>query len=198
LNEFFADTIASCPQLAARLASATLVDDVVHATGNYSYNGKICSGERFLLLGDAFAFVDPVFSSGVFLAMHSGFVGAEVVATTLDKPAEAARARKAFERDMRKGPREFSWFIFRMTNPTMRGFFMYPANPMRVKEALLGLLAGDIYGKTPLWTSLLAMKALYYAVSLGNPRRTWAAWKRRRVSVRDVGPLQGETLVKGT
>jgi flavin-dependent dehydrogenase len=194
MREFFADTIALCPRLAERLQGATLVDDAVHATGNYSYRGTACAGERFLLLGDAFAFVDPVFSSGVYLAMHNAFEGAKVVAETLDRPAHAARARRAFERYMRHGPREFSWFIYRVTNPTMREFFMYPRNPMRVKEALLSLLAGDIYGGSPLWPSLYAMKGLYYLFSALHPKRTWAAWRRRRRNVRDLGMLDGETI----
>ena len=194
MREFFADTIAMCPQLAQRLQGATLVEETVHATGNYSYGGTCCTGDRFLLLGDAFAFVDPVFSSGVYLAMHNAFRAAGVVGETLDHPARAARARRAYERYMRRGPREFSWFIYRVTNPTMREFFMYPRNPLRVKEALLSLLAGDIYGDTPLWPSLYAMKGLYYLVSALHPRRTWAAWRRRRLNVRDLGLLSGETI----
>lgn len=195
LKDFFADTIALCPKLAERLENATLVDDVVHATGNYSYSATHCSGDRYLLLGDAFAFIDPVFSSGVFLAMQSAFEGAEVVATCLDRPGtEATRARRRFEALMRKGPREFSWFIFRVTNPTMREFFMYPQNMFRVKEALLSLLAGDLYRGTPIWRSLRILKTLYYLVSLGNARRTFHAWKLRRRNIRDLGPLQGETI----
>jgi flavin-dependent dehydrogenase len=196
LKDFFADTIAMCPQLAARLQSATLVDDMVHATGNYSYTSTHCSGERYLMLGDAFTFVDPVFSSGVYLAMHSAFESTAVIAAALDQPAQAAPARQRFERYMRKGPREFSWFIFRVTNPTIREFFMYPENPFRVKEALLSLLAGDIYGKTPIWRSLAVLKTLYYLVSAGHPRRTWDAWRRRRSNIRDLGPLAGENIAE--
>ena len=194
LKEFFYDTIATAPELARRLEHATLVDDAVHATGNFSYNSRHCSGERYLMLGDAYAFIDPMFSSGVYLAMHSAFDGAEVVATHLDRPAEAARARKVFEKTMRKGPREYSWFIYRVTNPTIREMFMYPANPLRVKEALMSLLAGDIYGKTPYWLSLKAFKGIYYMISLGNIRRTFAGWKRRRHNIRDMGLLKGETI----
>jgi flavin-dependent dehydrogenase len=185
LEDFFADTIALCPALAARLAGAERVSEV-HATGNYSYTSRESSGERFLMLGDAYAFIDPVFSSGVFLAMQSAFAGVEVVEQTLERPAAAAAARRRFDRTMRHGPREFSWFIFRVTNPTLRGFFMDPGNPFRVKEALISLLAGDIYGNTPIWRSIFAIKALYYLVSLGNFRRTWRAWKRRRANIRDV------------
>lgn len=198
LREFFADTIALCPQLAERLKHAALVDDAVHATGNYSYTSSHCAGDRYLILGDAFAFIDPVFSSGVFLAMQSAFEGARVVSTRLDQPAAAPQARKAFEAMMRKGPREFSWFIFRVTNPTMREFFMHPRNMLRVKEALLSLLAGDIYGNTPIWRSLRVLKGLYYAVSLGHALRTWRAWRRRVQNIRDLGPLQGETVIKHT
>ena len=186
LPAFFRDTIALCPELAQRLEGAELVDDAVYATGNYSYSSSRSSGERYLMLGDAYAFIDPVFSSGVYLAMQSGFDGADVIATALDKPREAAAARAAFDKRMRFGPREFSWFIFRVTNPTMREFFMSPANPMRVKEALLSLLAGDIYGKTPIWGSIRIMKALYYLVSIGNLGRTVRAWQRRRINIRDV------------
>jgi flavin-dependent dehydrogenase len=196
LREFFDDTIALCPQLKARLAGATLVDDMVHATGNYSYHSTHASGERYLMVGDAFTFIDPVFSSGVYLAMHSAFEGAEVVATCLDRPADGAAARRRFEAGMRKGPREFSWFIFRVTLPTIREFFMYPRNPLRMKEAVLSLLAGDVYGSSPIRGSLLALKAMYYLVSLTHPRRTIAAWRRRRMNVRDLGPLKGETVIE--
>jgi len=185
LTEFFGDTIALCPGLVERMRGAERVSEVT-ATGNYSYSSTTSSGERFLMLGDAYAFVDPVFSSGVYLAMQSAFAGLDVVEATLDRPRAAAAARRRFDRSMRRGPKEFSWFIFRVTNPTMRGFFMDPRNPLRVKEAMISLLAGDIHGKTPIWPSIFAIKALYYLVSLGNFGRTWRAWKRRRANIRDV------------
>ena len=81
--------------------------------------------------------------------MQSAFEGADVVETALDR--RERRRPRALSTSLQHGPREFSWFIFRVTNPTMREFFMAPHNPLRVKEALLSLLAGDIYGKTPIW-----------------------------------------------
>jgi len=186
LPEFFRDTIALCPELEVRLKSAKLVDERVYATGNYSYASARSSGERYLMIGDAYAFVDPVFSSGVLLAMQSAFDGADVVEAVLDRRRDANALRRAFDRNVQHGPREFSWFIFRVTNPTMREFFMAPQNPFRVKEALISLLAGDIYGATPIWRSIFVLKALYYLVSIGNLRRTVRAWRRRRVNIRDV------------
>ncbi|WP_397409062.1 NAD(P)/FAD-dependent oxidoreductase [Polaromonas sp.] len=196
LREFFMDTIAMAPELKRRLASATLVDEAVHATGNFSYSSTHATGDRYLMLGDAFTFIDPMFSSGVYLAMHSAFDGAELVATALDQPADLPAVRKSFEAMMRKGPSEYSWFIYRVTNPTIREMFMHPANPLRVKEALLSLLAGDIFGKTPFWGRLRMFKAIYYGISLANFRRTWAGWKRHRTAIRDVGALKGETILK--
>ncbi len=196
LPGFFADTIALCPPLALRLKDALLVGGQVHATGNYAYSSDHCTGDRYLMLGDAYAFIDPVFSSGVYLAMHSAFEGAELVAAHLDQPAQAAALRRRFEAMMRHGPREFSWFIFRVTNPVMRNLFMYPQNPMRVKEALLGLLAGDIHGKTPLWGALRKLKAMYYLFSLIHLPRTVRAWLRRRRNIRDLGALNGETVLE--
>ena len=186
LPDFFRDTIAMCPELARRLEGATLVDERVHATGNYSYASTQSSGERYLMLGDAYAFVDPVFSSGVYLAMRSAFSGADVVEAMLDGRSEAKAVRRAFDKGMQHGPREFSWFIFRVTNPTMREFLMAPQNPFRVKEALISLLAGDIYGQTPIWRSIRILKALYYVVSIGKLGRTVRAWKRRRINIRDA------------
>ncbi|MBX3636596.1 MAG: tryptophan 7-halogenase [Rubrivivax sp.] len=194
LREFFDDTIAMCPRLAERLKDAALVDDKVWATGNYSYGSTVASGERWLMVGDAYAFVDPVFSSGVYLAMASAFQGAELVATALDRPHEAAAARRRFDAHMRKGPREFSWFIFRMTNPAIRELFMHPRNPLRTKEAVLSLLAGDIFGRTPMWASLTAFKGVYYVNSLLHPWRTWAAWRARRENIRDLGAVEGENV----
>jgi hypothetical protein len=118
--------------------------------------------------------------------MQNAFDGAAVVGAVLDGSRDAKALRRTFDRNVQRGPREFSWFIFRVTNPTMREFFMDPRNPLRVKEALLSLLAGDIYGKTPIWGSIRVMKALYYLVSIGNLRRTLRAWRRRRINIRDV------------
>jgi flavin-dependent dehydrogenase len=195
LKEFFLETLAMSPPLAARLQGAQLVDDKVYATGNYCYSASQCSGARWLMLGDAYGFIDPVFSAGVYLAMASAFKAQEVVAASLDRPPAAAAARRRFEAHMRKGPREFSWFIFRMTNPAMRALFMSPSNVMRAKEAVLALLAGDIFGSTPIARSLGFFKLVYYANSLLDWRTTWRSWRTRRRNIRDVGALHGENIV---
>jgi flavin-dependent dehydrogenase len=176
---FLLDTIALCPPLAERLRNASLVSPVT-ATGNYSYCADRSVGESYLLLGDAFTFIDPVFSTGVYLAMHSAFVGADTIERCLDKPAEARSALKAFDVTMRRGPRVFSWLIYRVTTPILRDIFMAPSNRWRLKEAVLSVLAGDIYRGTPYGLRLLAFKAIYYLLTMLQPRASWHAWRKRR------------------
>lgn len=187
LPEFFLQTIALCPPLAQRLESATLACEV-EATGNYAYSCRRAHGDNFLLVGDAYAFVDPVFSSGVMFAMQSGIAAAEAIDEALRLPARRAQAFRRFERRTRHGPRVFSWFIYRMTRPAMRELFMSPRNLLRMKEALLSLLAGDIFGTTPIWASLRAFKLVYYATSLAHPRASLAALRTRAKTMRPVQP----------
>jgi flavin-dependent dehydrogenase len=54
-------------------------------TGEYSYRGEHCAADGVVLVGDAFAFLDPVFSSGVFLALKSGEMAADAVDAALEK-----------------------------------------------------------------------------------------------------------------
>jgi flavin-dependent dehydrogenase len=185
LQQFLLDNIALSPQLQARLAKAELVSKV-EATGNFSYVSERCHGANYLMLGDAYAFIDPVFSSGVWLAMHSGVIGAQTIHTCLTAPARAPSALRQFDRTMRHGPQVFSWFIYRMTNPIMRDIFMQPSNVFRVKEAILSVLAGDVFGKTPIWRSITIFKVIYYSANLVQPRRAYSAWRKRRANIRPV------------
>jgi flavin-dependent dehydrogenase len=175
---FFLDTIATVPALAERLSEAQLVSPVT-ATGNYAYSADSATRRNCLLLGDAYAFIDPMFSTGVYFAMHSAFVGADTVEACLDRPQQSARALKAFESVMRRGPRMFSWFIYRATSPALRDLFMKP----RIRDlqaGVLSVLAGDVFRDTRVGPRLLLFKTLYYMSSFIHLRRTLAAWKKRR------------------
>jgi len=185
-ERFLLDTITLCPALAERLHDASLISPVT-ATGNYSYTAERTTGRNYLMLGDAFAFIDPVFSTGVFIAMHSAFVGADTVGTCLDNPRRAAAALKTFDASMRRGPEIFSWYIYRVTTPSLRHLFMNPLNRLRVQEALLSVLAGDIFRGTPIRLRLIFFKALYYFYSVANLKHSLLAWRQRRRAIRDSG-----------
>ena len=181
-DQFFLDTIALCPALAERLRDAKLTAPAT-ATGNYSYVADRTMGRNYLMLGDAYTFIDPVFSTGVLLAMQSAFVGADTIETCLERPAQAGAALRRFDAAMRRGPGIFSWLIYRVTTPAIRALFMAPSNRFRVQEALISVLAGDIYGQTPWRARMLVFRAIYYLKSAWLLRQSVAAWFRRRRSI---------------
>lgn len=183
--QFLLDTIAMCPALVERLKDAKLVSPVT-ATGNFSYMSERSSGENYILLGDAFAFIDPVFSSGVFLAMNSAFVGAEAVEACLSKPRQAARALREFDKAMMHGPKVFSWFIYRITTPAMRDLLMYRGSDSKIKKALVSVLIGDVFGKRSYAFWLFMFKTMYYLLSLSDLKGSFMAWRKRKRSIRVV------------
>jgi flavin-dependent dehydrogenase len=186
-ERFLLDTIALCPALSERMRGAALVSPVT-ATGNYSYSSSgRGAAENYIMLGDAFAFIDPIFSTGVFLAMQGAFEGADTVETCLDHPRRAQRALRAYDASVRRGLRVFSWFIYRINTPGLHHVFMNPNNRFRLRDALLSLLAGNIFIRTRLAVRLLALKILYYLFSAADLRRSWAAWKKRGQATRDSG-----------
>ncbi len=165
-TSFLHSLIAMAPALAERLADATMVGEA-QATGNYSYRADRISGPDFLMVGDAYAFIDPVFSSGVFLAMKGGFLAADVVQTCLHgTQAQAERAQQQYATDVSKSLQRFSWYIYRMTRPAMRDLFMNPRNFFRIQEALLSLLSGDVFGPSPIRPRLLLFRGIYFIKTL--------------------------------
>jgi flavin-dependent dehydrogenase len=187
VTNFLMETVKLCPGIAERLANAKLTGPAT-ATGNYSYKAKSMSGPGYLLLGDAFAFIDPVFSTGVYLAMNSAFVGCETVETCLQTPAKADRALREFDARVRHALDTFSWYIYRVTTPALRDMFMGPRNIFRVQEAMLSLLAGDIYGPSVIRRRLIVFKIIYYASSLRRLRRSLLAWRSHKRAIAETAP----------
>jgi flavin-dependent dehydrogenase len=162
VTTFFHDTIAKAPKLAERLSDATMTGPAT-ATGNYSYRASNMAGRNYLMVGDAYAFIDPVFSTGVYLAMNSAFRAADTVTAVLRDPPQAERALARFDADVRRGIDRFSWFIYRMNQPALRDLFMNPRNVWRLQEAMMSLLSGDVFRRSPVHRRLTVFKALYYA-----------------------------------
>ena len=63
---------------------------------------------------------------------------------------------------------------------------MEPRNPLRMQEAVLSLLAGDLFRGTPIYWSLRAFKGVYYLTTLANLRRCIGAWRRRKQAIKEV------------
>ena len=165
LEEFFQQTTQLNPQLAERLQSSSASMPVT-ATGNYSYFNENIAGQNWLTVGDACAFVDPVFSSGVHLAMHSAKVAAQTIDKIFKQPRNTTKYLTQYEATVKRGLSQFSWLIYRMTKPAIIDMFMNPRNVFRVQEAVMSLLAGDVYHNNLAKRRLTLFKIIYYLKSL--------------------------------
>jgi len=169
LSSFFMAAIASCPEIARRLKDAQPVGPIA-ATGNYSYGAKRTSGRNFILIGDASAFIDPVFSTGVYLAMTTAFRGADAVDACLRDPRGSPKILRRYDATTRKALNAFTWFIYRIREPAMRSLFISPRNWFRVEEAVLALLAGDIFAGRSVRMRLHIFRIIYYITKLTQLR----------------------------
>lgn len=182
-STFFLKTLKElCPPLWERVKDAKLMAPAT-ATGNYSYTSEHMAGDRYVMVGDAFAFVDPVFSSGVYLAMMSAQMAADVVEGSLRDPAAAPRLNRAFEQRVRRGLRTFQWMIYRMTSPLMRDLLMKPRDIFGVQRAVISFLAGDVYDRGPVRRRMFAFRGIYYLSSLKHWRRALRAVLNRRRAI---------------
>jgi len=183
VDEFLWDTLQLNPMVAERMKDARLLAPAL-ATGNFSYQSDRLYGDGWLMVGDSFAFIDPVFSSGVYLAMNAAERGATVVDAMLRNGdvtvAANRRLLRDYERTIRRGLKWFSWFIYRITTPAMRRMFMHPRNNFHMEEAVLSLLSADVFDKTPIERPLTVFKLIYWAATVWYWRESLASWRQRQ------------------
>jgi flavin-dependent dehydrogenase len=176
---FLQQTLAGVADIAARMTEAERVAPV-HVTGNYSYACRRMAGPGWIAIGDAYTFIDPVFSSGVFLAMDSAEQAAAVVDGALRAPSREAALQRAMARRLGRGLRWFRWFIQRFMSPTMGRLFGNPSNVFQLEQAVISLLAGDIFDSPRVRRRLRLFQAIYYFTAIGQAPRALADWWRRR------------------
>jgi len=160
-DEFLRETIELCPGASARCRNARQVMPS-RVAANYSYFSRRQVGAGYAMIGDAFAFVDPVFSSGVYLAMSSATRIVPVVERWLAGEQRAYRREaRRYGRTVRRGLDTFCWFIYRFTTPTMRRLFERPRKLFKLEQAVVSMLAGDVYEGRELRLRLALFKTVY-------------------------------------
>ncbi|HEX7815557.1 NAD(P)/FAD-dependent oxidoreductase [Dyella sp.] len=179
--EFLMQTLRANPALWARMERAELVGDEVRVTGNYSYDSDCMGGPGWLLIGDAFAFLDPVFSSGVYLAMSGAEKAADVVDEALREPGREARLIRQLERRQRRGMRRFAFFIYRFNGPVMQYLFRNSRGFLQLDQGVTSMLAGDVFDSFPVWWRLQVFR-LVYAIQALRDRRRWSAERKLRLA----------------
>ncbi|RCS29562.1 NAD(P)/FAD-dependent oxidoreductase [Rhodanobacter denitrificans] len=176
--EFLLDTLKLNLALWRRVERAGLIGNEVHVTGNYSYDATRMGGPGWVLVGDAFAFLDPVFSSGVYLAMDGAERAADMVDAALREPRRERALLRRLERRQRKGMARFAFFIHRFNGPVMRQMLRSPRNTWQLEQAVISMLAGDLFD-TPKVLRRLQLFKLVHAISVLRD------WRRSRAERRD-------------
>lgn len=137
------DAVAKAtPNVAALLAGARAVSEA-RFEADYSYLHSLQAGDRFVLVGDAGAFLDPIFSTGVLLAMQSGVEAAAAISAGLRDGDLSARRFRAFERQVVKRYRHFRRLVVSFYDPAFRDLFLSPSSRFGLYEAVLSTLAGN-------------------------------------------------------
>ena len=144
-EEVFNRIVESCTVMRERMAEARLRNQI-QTTGDFSYHNKRLVDRRLLRVGDAAGFMDPIFSAGVYLAMHSGKLAAEFVGQSLTAGDDGARRFRVYERRVYRAMK-FYWRMVEgyYTTPFME-LFMEPRDKFSMPAAITALLAGEIEG----------------------------------------------------
>jgi flavin-dependent dehydrogenase len=170
LDGLYAEMIRRCPHVARRLAGAERATEI-HRVANFSYMNEPLVGDRFLAVGDAVAFVDPIFSSGVHIAIQSGELAARVVDEALADGRFTAARFAPYQRAVERGLQPFFRFIHKYYEPAFFEVFLRPKSGW-VLEAVLSVLSGGAFMRMG-WSTRLALAVLFAAARMN-------LWARRR------------------
>lgn len=145
LGEIFMREVAKQPWMIERLEHATRIDGF-RVTSEFSYRSRHCAKDGLLLIGDAFAFLDPVFSSGVYFALTSGVLGADAVHEALTAGDTSAARFREYGAEMRKRIEPMRRLVYAFYDTGFRfGQFLkeYPEQRANVTGVLTGDLTQD-------------------------------------------------------
>jgi flavin-dependent dehydrogenase len=169
-EELFESMVRRCPSVRDHLGGAERVTPI-HRAANFSYTNAPVVGDRFLSVGDAIAFIDPIFSSGVFIAMRSGELAAEAIQAAFADGRFEARRFARYEREVRRGMAPFFTFIHKYYEPAFLDLFLNPNNAFGMVTAVLNVLSGGSFIHQPLRVRL-ALRLLFTLTRI-------RAWVRR-------------------
>jgi flavin-dependent dehydrogenase len=136
------EEVGCCPGLQPRIANATRADQF-YAAKEYSYRSRQAAGDGWVLVGDAYGFLDPLYSSGVLLALKSGSLAADAVAEGLRSGDTSAAQLGKWQADFNRGMDRMRRLVVEFYEGFSFGRFVkrYP----QYKGHLTDLLIGDLF-----------------------------------------------------
>ncbi len=142
-EEFLEQALAEQPVIANRMRNATRASGVSVAA-DFSYRNAKLAGERWLLAGDAAGFIDPVFSSGVFLAVMAGEQAADALQVVLDRPEKRARLFARYEKTVQRAMKVYLRFVDAWYSKEFIEVFLNPQSFLQLPPAVNAILGGNV------------------------------------------------------
>jgi len=138
-------------------------------TGDYSYRSKYCAADGLVLVGDAFAFLDPVFSSGVFLALKSGELAADAVDSALADGDVSAGRFEDYGRTLHQGMESMRKLVYAFYDPQFSFGKVFRDNK-DLRGDLTDCLIGDLFHDyDALFATVARFAALPKPLEYGRP-----------------------------
>ncbi len=152
-DEMMKAGLEACPHLQKRLVAAKRILPV-GAQGNWSYRSKTFYDDRLLMVGDSAAFVDPLFSTGVLLAINGAKFAVEHIDRALTDGDFSAERFKSYQDQCVAGMEIFKSLVHEFYSENLRKVLLASARNPTVCAAITSMLAGDVY-KPSMWHSVV-------------------------------------------
>jgi flavin-dependent dehydrogenase len=142
-EDFLQQAIEAQPILMATMRHAERVSPV-RTAADFSYRSTRLTGDRWMLAGDAAGFIDPVFSSGVFLAVLAGEQAADALHPVLDQPAKRRKLFARYERTVNNAMDVYLRFVDAWYSKEFIEVFLHPQNIFQIPPAVNAVLGGNV------------------------------------------------------
>ena len=140
----FDEEIRNCPALEPRLEGAKQVIPV-RVVQDFSYCSERISGDGWVLVGDAFAFLDPIYSTGVLLALKSGELAADTIGRCLRQDDLSGAALGGFAEELIAGIRAFRKVVYAFYDRSFNFADFLKAHP-ECRQGVIDVLSGNVFG----------------------------------------------------
>jgi flavin-dependent dehydrogenase len=192
-EDLLAQMIADTPAV-ARLMTGAERRWPVRVERDFSYAARQYAGDRWIVVGDAGSFLDPVFSSGVAIALESALEGAQAVDAALARDNCSARAFRTFDRRQRARYRSFRRFVTGFYTRAFRDLFFSLNPPPFLFRAVVAVLAG--YWR-PSWRTRIYVRLFFLSVELQARLGFEPAYDRVRSASERASAASGRASVDG-
>lgn len=142
-EDFLQQAIEEQPLLMQTMRDADRVTPV-RTAADFSYRSTRLTGDRWMLAGDAAGFIDPVFSSGVFLAVLGGEQAADALHVVLDRPAQRKKLFGRYERHINNAMDVYLRFVDAWYSKEFIEVFLHPQDIFQIPPAVNAVLGGNV------------------------------------------------------